>query len=117
LLWRKNPREGSTHLREHAPLSGVEEERLIPDHQELVEGEAGRRSDLGLVGREPIDAVGDLVDAVSMKRSSPSAVGTSPPAYGTTRPGGEGVSGGIGCAQAVRGLFSAAGNIGSVAQS
>jgi hypothetical protein len=63
LLWRKYPREGSTHLREHTPLSGVEEERFIPEHQELVEGEAGRWSDGGFKGRDPVNAVGDLIDA------------------------------------------------------
>ncbi len=40
---------------------GVEEQGLLVVDEVLVEGEAGR-ADLGDEGREPVDAVGDLVD-------------------------------------------------------
>ena len=48
--------------REHLPQAGVEQQRLVAEDEELVEGEAGRRRDLRHEGREPIDAVGDFVD-------------------------------------------------------
>ena len=40
----------------------MEHQRLVAEHEELVEGEAGRRNDLRHMGGNPIDAVGDLVD-------------------------------------------------------
>ena len=40
----------------------MEQQGLLVVDEVLVEGEAGR-SDLGDEGREPVDAVGDLVDA------------------------------------------------------
>ena len=47
--------------REHAAGPGVEEQRLVGVDQELVEGEPGRRRDLGHEGRDAVDPVGDLV--------------------------------------------------------
>jgi hypothetical protein len=40
----------------------VEEQRLVAEHEELVEGEAGGRGDLRHEGGEPVDAVRDLAD-------------------------------------------------------
>ena len=48
--------------REHLAQAGVEQQRLVAEDEELVEGEAGRRRDIRHEGREPVDAVGDLVD-------------------------------------------------------
>jgi len=46
---------------EQHELPGVEQQRAVGSDQELVEGEAGR-ADVGDEGRDPVDAVGDLVD-------------------------------------------------------
>jgi hypothetical protein len=40
----------------------VEHERFVPQDQELIEGEAGGRRDIGHKGREPVNAVGNLSD-------------------------------------------------------
>jgi hypothetical protein len=50
------------HGREQTAMAGVEEQGLVAEHQILVEGEAGRRRDLGDIGGYPEDSVGDLVD-------------------------------------------------------
>ena len=59
---RDEPADGLADEREHPPQAGVEQQRLVPEDEELVEGEAGGRRDLRHEGREPVDAVGDLVD-------------------------------------------------------
>jgi hypothetical protein len=40
----------------------VEDQRLVGEHEELIEDEAGGRGDLRHEGREPKDAVGDFRD-------------------------------------------------------
>ena len=47
--------------REQPAQAGVEQQRLVAGDEELVEGEARRGSPRG-PGRDPVDAVGDLVD-------------------------------------------------------
>jgi hypothetical protein len=42
--------QGGVVEREHAAQPGVEHQRLVAEHQELVEGEAGGRRDLRHVG-------------------------------------------------------------------
>jgi hypothetical protein len=41
-LGRDEAGEGRADKREHAAQAGVEEQRLFPEHEELVEGEASR---------------------------------------------------------------------------
>ena len=57
-----DPGDRLGHEREHGPRSGVEQQRFVGGDEELVEREPGRRSHVGYPGREPVDAVGDLVD-------------------------------------------------------
>ena len=50
--------------REMPPGAGVEDRRLVVVDEVLVEREPGR-PDVGHVGGDPVDAVGDFVDAAS----------------------------------------------------
>src|SRR5262249_10899935 len=61
-LRREDAADGIAVQREHLSQAGVKHQRRVAHHHELVEGEAGRRRDVGHVGREPENAVGDLVD-------------------------------------------------------
>jgi hypothetical protein len=56
-----HPGDGRRHQRVELAHPGVEQERLLVPHQELVEGEAPG-SDLGDEGGESVDVGGDLVD-------------------------------------------------------
>jgi hypothetical protein len=62
LLGRNEAAQRVTRERKHLPQSGVKQQRLVADDEELIEGEARRRRDVRHEGREPIDAVGDFVD-------------------------------------------------------
>jgi hypothetical protein len=62
-LERHDRGHGRTDGGEQLAVSGVEQQRLVAEHEELVEVEPGGRGDLGDVSRDPEDAVGDLVDA------------------------------------------------------
>ena len=46
--------------REHLAQAGVEHQRLVSEHEKLIEDKAGRRGDVRHEGREPKDAVGDF---------------------------------------------------------
>jgi hypothetical protein len=50
-------------LAKERSLAAVKEQRLLGVDQELVEGEARRRPGGRDEGREPVHAVGDLVDS------------------------------------------------------
>ena len=61
-LGRDDAADGVAVERKHLAQAGVEHQRLVAEHEELVEGEAGGRGDVRHEGREPVDAVGDFVD-------------------------------------------------------
>ena len=48
--------------RKHLAQSGVEHERLVAEDEELVEGEAGRRGDVGDKSGQTENAGGDFID-------------------------------------------------------
>jgi len=54
--------ESCTREREHLAESGMEQQRLVTQNEELVEREAGGRRNLGHECRQPIDAVGNFAD-------------------------------------------------------
>ena len=65
---RQQRSDGFGYAREHGPRPGVEDGRLVGVDEELVEGEAGR-PDVGDERGQPVDAVGDLVNASFHGRS------------------------------------------------
>ena len=60
LLRRQDARQCLAVEREHLAQAGVEHQRLVAHDEELVEGEAGRRRDVGHKGGKTEDAVRDF---------------------------------------------------------
>jgi hypothetical protein len=63
LFDRDEPADRFGQGREHATQPAMEQHRLVGADEEMIEGEAGRRGDVGDVHGQPIDAGGDLVDS------------------------------------------------------
>ena len=59
-LRRDNAGDGAAIKGEHAAQAGMEDQRVIAQHQELVEGEAGGRPDIRHKGGEAKNAVRDF---------------------------------------------------------
>jgi len=68
---RQHARVGRRDGPEHPARAAMEQQRLVGDHEELVEGEAGRRGNRRHEGRQSIEAVGNLVDPGGHFQSSP----------------------------------------------
>ena len=63
LLRSDDTRERRANERKHAPETSVEQQRLVAEDEELVEGESGGRGDLRHEGREPVDTGCDFGSA------------------------------------------------------
>jgi hypothetical protein len=61
LLDRDEPPDRLRQRRKHLAQPAVKQHRFVGADEEVIEGEAGGRRDLGNVHREAIDAVGNLV--------------------------------------------------------
>ncbi len=48
--------------RKHLAQTGMKHQRFVAEDEKLVEGEAGRRRNVGNEGRQPVDPVGDFAD-------------------------------------------------------
>jgi hypothetical protein len=63
LFDRDEPPDRLRQRREHAAQPAMEQHRLVGADEEMIEGEAGRRRDVGHVHGQPIDAGGNFVDS------------------------------------------------------
>ncbi len=61
LLDRDEPRDRFRERRKHPAQPAMKQHRLIGADEEVIEGEAGGRRDVGHVHGEAINAVGNLV--------------------------------------------------------
>src|SRR4249919_4116242 len=82
LRWHE-PAHGFAYQGKHPARPGVEQQRLVPEDQELVEGEAGGCCHFGHEGRQPEDAISDFIDAgihggTCLVREGSCLVGTHP---------------------------------------
>ena len=63
LFDRDEPADRFGQGREHGAQPAMEQHRLGGADEEMIEGEAGRRGDVGDVHGQPIDAGGNFVDS------------------------------------------------------